>query len=79
MHVPSSFFLLLLTPSSYLPYRTAVMSGLAQDHGLFVPNTLPAVAVAELESRQFGHLDDQEVCGGGRGAGDLMADIVRRT
>ena len=50
--VTSSSFLLLLTPSSYSSHRTAVMLGAAHDRGLFVLDTLPAVAPAELESPQ---------------------------
>ena len=61
MHVTSSCsssFLLLLTPSSYSSHRTAVMRGVAHDRGLFVPDTHPAVAPAELESwRSLGYAE----------------------
>ena len=35
---------------SHLSFRTVVMRGLAHDRGLFVPDTLPLVSAAELES-----------------------------
>ena len=61
MHVTSSCsssFLLLLTPSSYSSHCTAVMRGVAHDRGLFVPDTHPAVAPAELESwRSLGYAE----------------------
>lgn len=34
----------------HLDFRTAVMTGLAHDRGLFVPDSLPSVSAEELES-----------------------------
>ena len=50
-----SSFLLLLTSSSYSSHRTAVIRGVAHDRGLFMPDTLPAVAPAELEYWSLGY------------------------
>ena len=70
---------------SHQSFRTVVMRGLAHDRGLFVPDTLPAVTAAELESwRHLSYADmavevmgkfvmDDEV------PRDVLSDIVHRS
>jgi threonine synthase len=70
---------------SNLSFRTAVMTGLAHDRGLFVPDTFPTVSTSELESwRGLSYADlATEVIAKYVGEDEVprkvLGDIVRRS